>query len=121
MDMEVPPDEEIALEVEPLNESSPPPGLQLAPSGMSNMNNLPFQPKLEYSPQVIPRYEEEIVTEIPLTQALRRNPDILDGSYRPHGNNTTNFAREISIRPMPSIAFLMNCQQHKIKKKCPKD
>ena len=57
------------------------------------------------------------MTETPLTQALRRNPDILDGSYRPHGDNAASFAWEESIRPMPSMAFLMSRQQHKVKKK----
>ena len=113
--MEVPLDEETPA-VEPSSEPSPPQGLQLAPSGTSSMSSLPFQPETEHSPQVTPGPEEENVTETPLTQALRRNPDILDGSYRPPGN-AASFAWEESLRPMPSIAFLMSRQQHKVKKK----
>ena len=115
--METTPEVEPPFELEPSSEPSPPPGLEPDPSGTSSMSSLTYQPETEVSPQVTNGADEENQTETPLTQALRRNPDILDGSFMRRSNNAASYAWEESIRPAPSIAFLMSRQHHKVKKK----
>lgn len=82
---------------------SPPPGLDTIPtSGTSSMSSPSYQPEVEVSPQVTGP-DEEI--------------DLLDGSVPPRASNAATYAWDECVRPIPSVAFLMSRQQHKVKKK----
>ena len=102
---------------------TPPPGLEqnaedilVEHSGTSDTSSL--QPEFEASPGVTPEAHEQEVppSATPLTQALRLDPDRLDGITPPRANHVYD---ECARQPS-SLAFLMGRQEHRVKKKAKK-